>query len=155
MENIIIRELTKDDIKECAELIVSVYQKDGIWLNWTIEKTIIDLEISFDSPKYKEKYFVAELNGNIIGIAGVAESFMTCSSFELCYATVKHEYQRKGIGTILTIKRIEYVKSFKKHGYIFVDSRYPKFFDKLGFKQVVNKNSENGDSSGAFCCLKF
>lgn len=155
MENINIRELTKQDVKECAELIISVYQKDGIWLDWTVEDTIRDLEIVFNNPKYKEKYFIAELNGKIIGVAGVAESFMTCSAFELCYATVKHEYQRKGIGTQLTLVRIDYIKQLKEHGYIFVSSRYPQFFEKLGFKQVMSKDGKDDAGSGAFCCLKF
>jgi N-acetylglutamate synthase-like GNAT family acetyltransferase len=152
---VLIGEMREEDIQKCAELIVGVYQKDGIWLNWTVEDTVRDLKIAFDNPKYKEKYLVARLNGEIIGIAGVAESFMTCAAFELCYATVKHEYQRQGIGTQLTLARIDYIKRFKEHGYIFVSSRYPKFFDKLGFKQVVSKDGEDDAGSGAFCCLKF
>ena len=144
-----IREMLPTDIEVCAKLIVDTYNHDGVWLDWSVEKTIEDLSIVFDNPKYKEKYFVAELNNEIIGIGGVSESFMSDSAFELCYGSVKPEYQRKGIGTTLTLKRIEYVKSIKDCGYIFVSSRRPEFFDKLGFTRMINKKN------GAYCYIEF
>ena len=152
------REMLESDITECAKLIVDTYQHDGIWLDWTIEDTIRDLKIPFDNPKYKEKYFVAVLDNEIIGVAGVAESFMTCSVFELCYATVKPKYQRKGVGTGLTMKRIEYIKSFRKHGSILTSSRFPDFFTKLAFKRVGDDLDEDDIKSGIIseiCIWKF
>jgi len=153
-----IREMSESDIEECAKLVVETYQHDVIWLDWTVDDTIRDLRIAFDSPKYKEKYFVAEVGDETIGVAGVAESFMTCSAFELCYATVKPEYQRKGVGTALTMKRIEYIKSFRKHGSILTSSRFPDFFKKLGFKRVSDDLDEDDIESGIIseiCILKF
>ena len=154
-KNYTIREMVSTDVEMCAKLIIDTYKKDGIWLEWTIENTIKDLNLSVDFPKYKEKYFVVELNNEIIGVGGVGESFMTSAAFELGYGTVKYEYQRRGIGTLLTLKRIEYVKSLKEHGYIFVSARYPKFFEKLGFVSVVNKTGYDDAGTGAFCCLTF
>jgi len=156
--NFLIREMVETDIAVCAELIVDTYQYDGIWLDWTVDETIRDLKIAFDSPKYKEKYFVAEMDDEIIGVAGVAESFMTCSAFELCYATVKPEHQRKGVGTALTMKRIEYIKSFRKHGSILTSSRFPDFFKKFGFKRVCDDLDDDDIKSGIIseiCILKF
>jgi len=150
-----IREMLESDIDDCAKLIVDVYKAEGIWPNWTIDNTIRDLKVAFDSPKYKEKYFVAVIDNEIIGIGGAAESFMTTNAFELCYGTIKPEYQRKGIGTALTLKRIEYIKSIRKHGYIFTSARYPKFFDKLGFVNVMEKDGKGDSGSGGFCCLKY
>jgi N-acetylglutamate synthase-like GNAT family acetyltransferase len=151
----IIREMTESDIKECAELIVNTYQQDGVWDYWTVEQTINDLSITFENPKYNEKYFIAELNGEIIGVAGIGESFMSDTALELCYASVKKEYQRKGIGTALTLKRIEYAKKIKKHGYIFVSSRRPEFFDKLGFIRIIDKNKNICSAGGYFCYTEF
>lgn len=150
-----IREMLESDISVCTNLIFETYKQENIWIDWSIDNINSDLKKSFNNPRYKEKYFVAVLNDEIIGIAGVGSSIMSTNSFELCYGTVKHEHQRKGIGTSLTIRRIEYVKTFIEHGHIFVSSRYPRFFHKLGFITIMDKYKINGDTDGAFCCLKY
>lgn len=155
MVNYQIREMLEHEVYICSELIVNTYKHENIWENfWDVEKIASCLKIQFDNPKYSEKCFVAEKDGEIIGVGGIGESLMSTDSFELYYGTVKSEYQRKGIGVKLTLKRIEYAKTFQEHGYIFVNSRFPKFFEKLGFKHFI-EGDKNFEQDGGFCYLKF
>ena len=150
IEQIVFRELTAEDICSCTNLILCVYEQDGLIENETKESIAKDLKQSLCCENYKEKYFIAEFNKEIVGVAGVAQSFMSNSSFELFYGTVKKDFQRIGIGSYLTKLRIEYIKEIKKHGYIFVSARYPKFFEKIGFNSIINKKND-----GAICFIEF
>lgn len=143
--NYIIREMKIDDIDNVIIMMNNVFNKENIFLDWRDDKIKKELNLAFISEINNIKYFVAEIKNEIIGVAGIQESFISDSVFELCWMTVKHEYQNNGIGTNLILKRIECAKSISKNNNIriLVCTIVPNMFKKLGFIEFMKPNNNN------------
>lgn len=139
-----IEKLSEDKIIEASEMIVSVYQHEKIWLDYTVEETIDEMTASFKNYVYKPTYFIVLLKGKIIGIAGYMESFISTQGFELSFATIHPEHQRKGLGKFLTYLRLKEITEKDKNAVIFTRARRPKLFEKFGFKYIHQTKDADG-----------
>ena len=155
MKNIAIREMNKSDITEVVNMICEAYDNENIWLDYRHAKILPEIEYAFtDDPIpdcYKQTFFVAVIDNEIVGVGGIIGSFMSDNIFELSWGTVKPKYQRQGIGTLLIQHRIDFGKFQRSHGYFMVSTRYPELFKKFGFNEVFRYDNSN---SGV-CYLKF
>ncbi len=149
--------MTKDNLKEVVSLICETYDNENLWSDYRHDKIKSEFEFAFKKshvPAYlKPKFFVAVIDKEIIGVAGITSSYMSDVLWELSWATVKPGYQRKGVGTALTKHRIKWAKKQKKRGYFMVSTRYPKLFKKLGFTEFLKRSDDNSHSS--FCYLEY
>ncbi len=152
MKKIQIREMLFEDIDNVANMMCDVFDKEKIFLNYRHDLIKENLNLAFVSKtmRYNAKYFIAEIKDEIVGVGGVKESFISDNVFELCWMTVKHEYQGQGIGTELILKRIEYAKQIS--GYddvrILTGTRVPKMFKRLGFVEFMESETD-----GAYLAL--
>jgi N-acetylglutamate synthase-like GNAT family acetyltransferase len=152
-----IREMTKEDIHEVASLISNTYEVENLWPGFRYDQILSEIKFSFNEdasiilPPYMiAQIYVAILNNEIISVGCIQHSSMSDSAFELSWGTTKPEYQRKGISTQITLKRIEWAKNRKSHGFIFVSTRYPKLFEKIGFKIFLKKKDKLQSQVGSF-----
>jgi len=149
--------LSREQVPEAIELIYSVYQHEGIWIDFT--KTQIEEEIlsAFDNICYRPIFFVALFEGKMIGIASYMEAHISSEAFELSFGTILPEYQRKGLGTWLIYLRLREIIEKEKNAVIFTRARAGKLFEKFNFTYIY-KVSDEDDSVGSydymFCVAK-
>jgi N-acetylglutamate synthase-like GNAT family acetyltransferase len=140
-----IREMVISDIDNVINMMCDVFDKENIFLEWRHDKIKEELDLGFISKieKYNVKYYIVENENEIIGVNGIKESFISDNVYELCWTTVKHEYQKMGIGTKLIEKSIEWAKLLSKNNNIriLVCTRVPDMFKKLGFIEFMKPNN--------------
>lgn len=148
----ITRLLNNKDI-ESVEKIFDLYWNDDFrnHLSDKLEKYVKN-DSSLKNQKFK--FFVAEENGEVVGVAGMRkipehmkEYAITSNPVELYVLAVKK--QGKGIGSTLTLERI---KKAKKKGYtevlMFSGEKHQdswKFHDKY-FDRIRSATAPNGES---------
>ncbi len=156
---LILRNIRKDDNKEIAELIRSVFREFGIDRPGTVysDPTTYSLYELFREPG--SIYWIAEEAGKIIGGCGI---FPTPGLPEGCAELVKlylHPEQRgKGIGLQLLEKSME---SAKNMGYtqLYLES-FPELaraiglYEKAGFKFIPAAMGNSGHFSCTIWMLK-
>ena len=137
----IIREMLINDINDVVNMMCDVFDKENIFLNYRHKRIKESLNLAFisENDELNAKYFVVEINSEIVGVGGVKESFISNKVFELCWMTVKHEHQNKGIGTALIAKRIEWAKYISGYNNVRVltGTRVPNMFLRLGFVEFM------------------
>lgn len=148
----IIRELELRDVPE-IERIYDLYWSDSFRENLS-KRLSRYVEKSPEIVEQKFKYFVAEENGEVVGVSAFRKAPESMKKFtktsnpaELYILAVK--YKGKGVGTSLRNKGIE---EAKKHGYtevIFYSGETHQdswsFHDNSDFKRVGEMIAPNGE----------
>lgn len=130
-----IREMNVTDLKECADILCSVYNNELWMCRWEKETAVEYLQDFFESKKFVG--YVAEEEGDLIGGIFAHEKVWWNNSevfVEEMFVTPKK--QGKGIGTALLNEVEEYVKKHKLAGITLSTNKYapaPKFYQKNGF----------------------
>lgn len=147
-----IRPLQKDDV-ESVEKIFDLYWSDD-FRNHLSNKLKKYFKNDFDLLSQKFKFFIAEENGEVVGVAAIRkiskhmlEYATTNNPAELYVVAVK--IRGKGIGSALMLKRIE---EAKKEGYkellLFSGEKHKdswKFHDKY-FTRIGPATTPNGEA---------
>lgn len=156
-----IREMKSSDVNEVAQLISDTYENSNIWEGYRLNEILPEIQYAFTRlneyhPNYViPKYFIAEIDNKIIAVAAIQYSGMSSAAFELSWGTTIPKFQRQGIATALTKHRINWAKSRTHHGYIFVSTRVPKMFERLGFIKIIDRDDTLDSKGSAFYYLKF
>ena len=140
-------------IDEAAELIYYTYQKEGIWLEYMKEEAMEELICSFTNSVYKPTFFIALLDGKMIGIASYMWSHCSSHIFELSFGTVHPDYQRKGIGQHLTYLRLKEIVGIGDPSLTMVTTvaRVPQLFEKFNFQTVCKMENEHEEAAYMIC----
>lgn len=119
----IIRPLRKTEVKKAAHIVGMNYSEQ-------YEKNATN-EISAMFQKYviQPQYVVAELKGEIIGLAGYTLSWMDYAMYTIFWVNVSPEHQGKGIGSALVKKVIDIIKK-KDAKMILLVTDKPRFYAK-------------------------
>ena len=137
-----IREADIWDSYEMAIVYRKALDKENVWMDYTEDSILKDM---LSNPN--SKFFIAinEFN-EIIGGAGVSESFMSNSVFEFCFLGVLPKYQHQGIGISLINARVKWMKSQKERRslYAITGTRVPDLFRKMGWET-------HSDTAGLGC----
>lgn len=130
-----IRQMQKNDISACAEILCAVYNNEMWQCRWTMETGIAYLEDYFDAKKFAG--FVIEEDGKIIGAMFAHEKiWWNNSELYIDEMFVLPEKQRGGYGSMLIKAAEEYVKEHKLAGLTLCTNKYapaPNFYRKNGF----------------------
>ena len=144
--------LTIRKINELTDLIWNTYQREGIWLTYSKADIEEELICSFTNINYRPTYYIALLDGKIIGCGSWLWSHTSSNVLELSFGTVHHDYQRKGIGKYLTYLRLkEIIEKSNSDPVVVTSSRRPKFFEALNFKHSFDFKNENEQSYFMYC----
>ncbi len=105
-----IRDLQPDDIPNCVELFKLVASGED-WNDMIDDFAEQELWPMFREGQYvKPHYFVCEVDGKLVGIAGYSKSGFDNEIYDLFWAIVHPEYQNQGIGGKLTETRINRIR---------------------------------------------
>jgi N-acetylglutamate synthase-like GNAT family acetyltransferase len=130
-----IRDLEKDDIYSCVEIVK---------LNWGESESIRfakQIQHAFDTTEYSPHYYVCELNGIVVGFAGMMPSHIMHNFWDFIWINIHPSYTKAGIGTQLTWFRIHEVQR-QKGSVIQLITKEFDFFRKFGFQKVHSYASD-------------
>ncbi|MBP3569931.1 MAG: GNAT family N-acetyltransferase [Lachnospiraceae bacterium] len=134
--NMKIRELAKEDLPACAEILCSVYNNDMWQCQWNKETAMEYLTDFFELKKFVG--YVLEENGEILGgIFAHEKVWWNNSEVFIEEMFVKPELQRKGYGSMLLNRVEEYSKEKRLAGITLSTNKYapaPLFYRKNGFR---------------------
>ncbi len=149
----IIRNFQKEDREE-VEAIFALYWTDPEFLKRLSDKLNMCIEQTKEYLDKKYRFFVAEENGEVVGIAGLRSApdhmkLYTKTNNPAEFYVLASKYKNKGIGTALRLKRIE---EAKKLGFTEVVLYSPNshkeswaFHDKMGFEMVGEALAPDGE----------
>lgn len=151
--NLSIRELRKEDIKD-IEAIYALYWPDDEFRKKLGDKLKGFIKQDRDIQKQNPTYFVAEIDDEIVGVAGLRnvpehmkEFSSTSNPCEFYILAVKHPGH--GVGKVLVEKVIE---SAKSNGYTEIimysgetHNNAWRFYDRLGFERIADVSAPNGE----------
>ena len=130
-----IRQMQKDDISACAEILCAVYNNEMWQCHWTAEAGNAYLEDYYDTKKFVG--FVIEENEKIIGAIFAHEKiWWNNSELYIDEMFILPEKQRSGYGSMLIKAAEDYVKEHKLAGLTLCTNKYapaPDFYRKNGF----------------------
>ena len=131
-----IRELTREDISACAEILCSVYNNEMWQCHWEKETAIEYLTDFFNMQKFVG--YVLEEDDEILGgIFAHEKVWWNNSEVFIEEMFVKPELQRKGYGSMLLKKVEEYSREKGLAGLTLSTNKYapaPLFYRKNGFQ---------------------
>ena len=124
-----IRELdpTKD-ILPCCRIVATNW---GEAISQHFKKEVDHLILS--NMTWPPVYYVAEIDNKIVGFAGMIESWVMHGIWDFIWINISPEYQRTGIGSLLTEHRLNKVEERGGKAVHLVTQKY-SFFRKFGFK---------------------
>lgn len=88
---------------------------------------------------YSPKFIVATLDGNagLLGVAAYHRTMTMNADYDLIWVCVHPDYQRGGVGKLLTEKRLEFIRLAGGTSVKCVTQK-PGFFSKFGFHDVAD-----------------
>ena len=130
-----IRQMRKNDISACTEILCAVYNNEMWQCRWTMETGAAYLEDYFDAKKFVG--FVLEENDKIIGAVFAHEKiWWNNSELYIDEMFILPEKQRSGYGSMLINTAEDYVKEHALAGLTLCTNKYapaPDFYRKNGF----------------------
>ena len=132
-----IREIKKEDIVACANILCSVYNNELWRCRWTTEVAADYLTDYFNMEKFVG--YVLEEDGEILGgIFAHEKIWWNNTEIFVEEMFVKPEQQGKGYGSMLLQQMEKYIKTKGLAGMTLLTNKYapaPKFYKKNGFEE--------------------
>lgn len=125
-EDIKICVMRKTHIKECAAIAKE------LWPN----EARVHRHITHELHNPDIYFIVAKKDKEIVGWAGWSWSSISYDIAEFVWCNVKTEYQKQGIGRLLTEARLKAIKSFGIAKLIMLTTGKPIVYKKYGFNTV-------------------
>lgn len=162
MENIIIRNIKKDDIPEVVDIQINSWKASykGIIDDKYLESMNREEKIRKREQDYtQDGFIVAELNGKIVGFCRYLDKKLKDIDCEIKALYVKPELKHKGIGT----KMFNYVKqefksrNKKKMIICCLKENFPSriFYEKMGGKIIEETTITIGDKDYKEVCFCY
>jgi len=130
-----IRQMKKNDMSACAEILCAVYNNEMWQCRWTADTAMAYLEDYSEAKKFVG--FVLEDNGKIIGAMFAHEKiWWNNSELYIDEMFILPEKQRSGYGSMLITAAEEYVKAHSLAGLTLCTNKYapaPNFYRRNGF----------------------
>lgn len=102
---VIIRDLRFCDIPDVQKII------EENWIFEIASKSGLEMKEMFGNAKWPPHYYVAEMNGQVVGCGGLKSAWLMSNTYELIWINVDKQYQGNGIGKLLIEKRINHIKN--------------------------------------------
>ena len=132
-----IREIKKEDIVACANILCNVYNNELWRCRWTTEVAADYLTDYFNMEKFVG--YVLEEDGEILGgIFAHEKIWWNNTEIFVEEMFVKPEQQGKGYGSMLLQQMEKYIKTKGLAGMTLLTNKYapaPKFYKKNGFEE--------------------
>ena len=129
------------DLDSMVEIINQTFSKEDA-------KTARD-EIGeiISNPDYRQLFVVASDGKRIVGLAGLIQSWLDFTVYEILWVAVRPEYQGSGIGLKIIKEIVTRAKTFKGHSAahtILLSTEATAFFGKCGFTSIAELGKNAG-----------
>lgn len=118
-------------VDSCVTLLFNAFAKPERY-------SIVRLHQELDSETglFYRQFFIALLDGKIIGIGGLKAADWAANTHLLYLSAVSRDHRNQGVGRALLEARVNWVKKNFKAGRILVSSAKSKRFREMGFKEI-------------------
>lgn len=126
-----IRRLRTDDIPACLGIVRDNYSIA------TAQSCHIELGQSFGDAAWKPIFYVAELQGEIVGVGGYAVSWINYGIYDITWINVARRFQRRGIGRRIVNRCIEDIRAVGL--LVMLSTDIPEYYKRWwGFEQCFS-----------------
>lgn len=133
MNNFDIFELNDNEISDVCSLIIEAFENSQRY-----SKERVFNEISPTESIFYKKFFVAKIDGKIVGVAGVKATDWASNTHVMYMSAVNKTYRNQGIGRALVEARVKWVINWFNTGRILVSTHKSKRYKSFGFKPIPN-----------------
>lgn len=130
-----IRELKKEDLPACADVLCSVYNNELWMCRWERNTATAYLQDFFDAKKFAG-YVLCDDDVVVGAVFAHEKIWWNNSEVFIEEMFIRPEQQRKGLGTLLLNEVENYVKEHHLAGITLSTNKYapaPRFYKKNGF----------------------
>lgn len=130
-----IRELKKEDLPACADVLCSVYNNELWMCRWERNTATAYLQDFFDAKKFVG-YVLCDDDVVVGAVFAHEKIWWNNSEVFIEEMFIRPEQQRKGLGTLLLNEVENYVKEHHLAGITLSTNKYapaPRFYKKNGF----------------------
>jgi N-acetylglutamate synthase-like GNAT family acetyltransferase len=127
---VIIRDLRFCDISDVQLIVLN---------NWNSEiayKARLEMQEMFNSSKWPPHYYVAEVDGRVVGCGGFRRAWIMSDTYEMIWINIDKDFQGRGIGWDLTQRRITRIKELNG-SLIMLMTNKPEFFEQFYFNRAA------------------
>lgn len=137
----IARALTKGDIDRCLEIFAAVEDSES-QIGYPQEDLRLDLNAAFDATRFSPpRYVVVEIDGNVVGFAGMAPSAFDEGVYGLFWAVVDPSYQGLGVGKTLVESRLDLIRNLGGEAVVAV-TKVQWHLKRFGFRPVMKRSKD-------------
>lgn len=134
-----IRKLAAADVQAVIALALS---------NWPDDERIarslpLELADMFSNATYRPTFFVAEIDGEIVGFGGWNWAWHNYDIYEIFWGNVAKGYQGRGIGRQLVEARLEDIakvaasEPLARQSYVTVSTDHREMYERYGFSVIA------------------
>lgn len=132
----LIRAMQQSDIPACLAVAA-----EG-WDRRTAQSAQPDFSDAFSNAAWKPVFYVAELNGEVIGTACHVVSWLCYGVYNLAWVAVKKDYRGRGIGKALVQRCLDDLAPYAD--VLMLATNVPDFYKPFGFRHSDSlKTTEN------------
>jgi predicted N-acetyltransferase YhbS len=108
--------------------------EDVVQRRYGYDRILYEVLHSYKETFPHSVFFIAQSEGNVIGVAGLKEVDWALNTYTLFLAAVNSEYRNQGIGSALIDARIDYIKEYNPSARLLVSTTHKARYEKFGFK---------------------
>lgn len=112
MSEVIIRKMGAEEIETVHRLLIGCWPIEDKWIRESLWHELQDM---FNAANFRPTFYVAEVENEIVGVAGWNWSWFNYDNYELFWMFVREDVRKRGIGTQLYNARVaEIVSRYKR-----------------------------------------
>jgi len=123
----LIRDAVYDDDVAIEKIVMSNWDKDIAY------SAVLEFDEMFKSgSKWPPHYYVAEVDGQVVGCGGLKSAWLMTNTYELIWVNVHKDFKGRGIGKALTERRLKHIRDLDGR-LVLLMTKSPFFFKPFGF----------------------
>jgi N-acetylglutamate synthase-like GNAT family acetyltransferase len=135
---IALRRATARDVGPMIEIIKKTFSKEDA------ATAKHEIGTIFSGAACEQHFIVAIANKQIIGLAGLVQSWLDFNAYEILWVAVRPDFQKNGIGLMIIKELLAKAKMFKGHAAVrtvLLSTEAIAFFEKCGFTSIAKLNT--------------
>jgi N-acetylglutamate synthase-like GNAT family acetyltransferase len=138
MSGALIRRIVESDVPALVQIVSENYSIDSA------ERFAAEVEMCFVPAPWRPWYYIAEMDGYVVGCAGHTPSWISWSLHTLDWVNVAQSYRSRGVGTDLVNRCLFDLE--KRARAVIISTTAPEFYQKcFGFEEIARLAAETDE----------